>query len=312
MKRYAIAVAALLLGTSALAWAPDGSKEGKPLAADTGQATMAGAQLKKADFDVIHDAKMDEQPAYAEQAAFGDVATPKRMLVSDESWQDETPPPDTSVPADASTPPADDSRWRADTTDTRAVTEPTPATPVTDTAMATDTTATQVASADLTPRPAATNYPACHPGPGDDDCIQLYERGVRTALASWDRPTGGFASEQAQAMAANSSPSDDATEVASADTDEGIMPAPGTGTTAAGAGDEVMAANAADTGTEVAANAPGYDPNSPYQGVGGPDEALTGDEAASATMQTGYPPCSRTVTDRCIQLYERGVTGEGN
>jgi len=26
---------------------------------------------------------------------------------------------------------------------------------------------------------AATDYPPCSPGPGDDRCIQLYERGVR-------------------------------------------------------------------------------------------------------------------------------------
>jgi hypothetical protein len=32
-----------------------------------------------------------------------------------------------------------------------------------------------------------------------------------------------------------------------------------------------------------------------YTGVGGPLE------------EADYPPCSRTVTDRCIQLYERGV-----
>jgi hypothetical protein len=31
---------------------------------------------------------------------------------------------------------------------------------------------------DLTPRPAQTSYPPCSPGPGDDRCIQLYERGV--------------------------------------------------------------------------------------------------------------------------------------
>jgi hypothetical protein len=28
-------------------------------------------------------------------------------------------------------------------------------------------------------------WPACRPGPGDDRCIQLYERGVRTAFAQW-------------------------------------------------------------------------------------------------------------------------------
>jgi hypothetical protein len=45
----------------------------------------------------------------------------------------------------------------------------------------------------LQPRPATTNYPPCRPGPGDDNCIQLYEPGVRTALASWNRSTGGLA-----------------------------------------------------------------------------------------------------------------------
>jgi hypothetical protein len=28
--------------------------------------------------------------------------------------------------------------------------------------------------------------------------------------------------------------------------------------------------------------------------------------------ESGYPPCSRTVTDRCIQLYERGVRTADN
>jgi hypothetical protein len=36
-------------------------------------------------------------------------------------------------------------------------------------------------------------------------------------------------------------------------------------------------------------------PGAQYTGVGGPLE------------EVDYPPCSRTVTDRCIQLYERGV-----
>ena len=53
-----------------------------------------------------------------------------------------------------------------------------------------------------------------------------------------------------------------------------------------------MSAAVTTSGTELAQ----------YQGMGGPEE----------NVQTGYPPCSRTVTDRCIQLYERGVTGRGN
>lgn len=48
-------------------------------------------------------------------------------------------------------------------------------------------------------RPVAVssiNYPPCDPGPGDDRCIQLYEPGVRQALASWTHETGGLAGSQ--------------------------------------------------------------------------------------------------------------------
>ena len=33
----------------------------------------------------------------------------------------------------------------------------------------------------------AVNYRPCRPGPGDDNCIQLYERGVRRSYAQWLR-----------------------------------------------------------------------------------------------------------------------------
>ena len=56
---------------------------------------------------------------------------------------------------------------------------------------------TMTAASDLTPRPATHNYPPCDPGPGDDNCIQLYEPGVRVALASWNQPTGGLLDGQA-------------------------------------------------------------------------------------------------------------------
>ena len=54
--------------------------------------------------------------------------------------------------------------------------------------------------------------------------------------------------------------------------------------------------------------------------MGGPYEAPSATPAwgfserttswSAPARQTSYPPCSRTVTDRCIQLYERGVRGE--
>jgi len=67
-------------------------------------------------------------------------------------------------------------------------------------AVPSETPSMNMASADLATRPASQNYPACEPGPGDDSCIQLYEPGVRTALASWEAPTGGLSDGKAVAM----------------------------------------------------------------------------------------------------------------
>lgn len=71
-----------------------------------------------------------------------------------------------------------------------------------------------MAAADLAPRAAEGNYPACRPGPGDDRCIQLYEPGVQTRLASWSQPTGGFAgaSDSQVAMGGPYEPVDSASE----------------------------------------------------------------------------------------------------
>ncbi|MFN3726094.1 MAG: hypothetical protein ACK4SZ_07285 [Allosphingosinicella sp.] len=62
------------------------------------------------------------------------------------------------------------------------------ANPMSDTDMAT-MTEKPLADADGQGGPyepvAATSWPACDPGPGDDRCIQLYEPGVRGAYAQW-------------------------------------------------------------------------------------------------------------------------------
>ncbi|MBX3561412.1 MAG: hypothetical protein KF780_06320 [Sphingomonas sp.] len=130
----------------------------------------------------------------------------------------------------------------------------------------------QTAALDLTPRPATHNYPACEPGPGDDSCIQLYEPGVEIALASWTGETGGFAGEST--AFAMGGP-DEAEEIGHEAPIETAM---------------VDTADPAMPADEQA-----------YEGMGGP------------IAETGYPPCSGAASDdRCIQLYERGVTGEGN
>jgi len=48
----------------------------------------------------------------------------------------------------------------------------------------------------------------------------------------------------------------------------------------------------------------------PYEPV--PSRAADRGGWQAPTSRSGYPECSRLVTDRCIQMYERGVTGRGN
>jgi hypothetical protein len=130
----------------------------------------------------------------------------------------------------------------------------------------------QTAALDLTPRPATRNYPACEPGPGDDSCIQLYEPGVRVALANWTGETGGFAGGSAAYAMGGPDEADEIGYDAPIDT---------------------AMTDTADPAMPVAHEAD--------EGMGGP------------IAETGYPPCSPGPgDDRCIQLYERGVTGEGN
>ena len=45
-------------------------------------------------------------------------------------------------------------------------------------------------AAAMAPAPEAATYRPCRPGPGDDRCIQLYERGVRASYARWLRDRG--------------------------------------------------------------------------------------------------------------------------
>lgn len=40
------------------------------------------------------------------------------------------------------------------------------------------------------PEAGPLTYRPCRPGPGDDRCIQLYERGVRASYAAWQRHGG--------------------------------------------------------------------------------------------------------------------------
>jgi hypothetical protein len=141
-----------------------------------------------------------------------------------------------------------------------------------------------VSAADLTPRPATHSYPPCSPGPGDDNCIQLYEPGVRAQLASWtpSAETGVGGPYEPVDMPA------DASAQAKAETamagDGSVEGALGEAT-----GDESLVTSVADTAA--------------YTGMGGPLE-----EVSTVRASGDYPPCRPGPgDDRCIQLYERGV-----
>lgn len=251
MKAYIMGAAALLLGTSALAgtFSPDGQDraiDAKPAAAswsgafgpaiDKGMApTVAPSHYAGKSMD----GGMDDAWAAADPVQTLDPVDP--ALTDD--------PAGTGAPVDTMD-------W------TTAYGEAAPM----------DSAPVQTAALDLTPRPAMQNYPACEPGPGDDSCIQLYEPGVRVALANWTGETGGF--QDGETRLAMGGP-DEAGEIGYA---------------------EPIQSAAVDTAD------PAMPPEAEiYEGMGGP------------VAETGYPPCSGAAgDDRCIQLYERGVTGEGN
>jgi hypothetical protein len=231
MKLYHIAAAALLVGTSAMAWQPKDawldSKDGQKVAS----AAWDGAKMAEADEFTVVKADFDTAESGAMPAAWSDLGTPKLIPASNVVWDDVDGP----EPVLASTASWDDDLAKADSlkaedesVETVAV-EPMAGDPDLDLAVEPEEVAVDtgepaiggpleetttgdinMAAADLATRPATQNYPACRPGPGDDNCIQLYEPGVRTALASWNRPTGGLAGEAQTAMGGPYEPVDEA------------------------------------------------------------------------------------------------------
>jgi hypothetical protein len=225
MKRITIAIGALLLGTSAFAWAPSSvpvaQSEKAPIATSDGKAPSATLVAKSNDLP-----KVDEGSAKIQTAS-------------------------------------------------------------------TDTSGNSSLDKGMGGPLEEAAYPPCRPGPGDDHCIQLYEPGVRAALASWtpqaDTTLAGemggtstpVAAVEETGMGGPYEPVD-ASADASAD-------APGD---LAMNGDGVVDAATGETADVELASA------AQYTGMGGPLEEIA------------YPPCRPGPgDDRCIQLYEPGVTG---
>ena len=169
MKLHYLAAAALLTSASALAWAPKTDPGVEP----TWEQTAPIAGDPNLDLAVKPDTAVPE--VAVAKVADPDMAVPDMAI------------PETADPEAADVGIAD--------TGTDGIGGP-----------AETADATTIAAIDPSPRPAAQNYPACRPGPGDDSCIQLYEPGVRTALASWNQPTGGLADGKAPSATAMGGP----------------------------------------------------------------------------------------------------------
>lgn len=161
MKRITIAAGALLLGTSAYAWTPSSAPVAQdvkaPLAASEGKVPAATLVAKSNDLPKVEEdlSKVEQD---SDELAFDEPASDDLATASADKG-------DKLVAADADL----DLAISPDSPD-KGIGGPIEEA---DDAAATPTTA---------------GYPPCRPGPGDDNCIQLYEPGVRAALASWNPP----------------------------------------------------------------------------------------------------------------------------
>lgn len=215
MRKLPIAAVALLFGTSAYAVIPPAEPTGVMVPTDAHEIGHAGAMTPLADEGAVQPAAVDWWAA--------DAAKPVDVVVDDAKAEAVDPADDadawaTAAAAKAAAENATAKAGAAMDTASKDVELVTPASLETgltdDSAAAPAAVAVETAAADLAPQPAAQNYPACRPGPGDDRCIQLYETGVQARLASWTQPTGGFAGAAATqtAMGGPDEPADSASE----------------------------------------------------------------------------------------------------
>jgi hypothetical protein len=207
MKRLPIAAAALLLSSSAFAMIPSTAPTGVTVEKDP-YAVVADAAVMPVHDDGFHAGMAALQPASEDW--WGDVQpaayAPHEAAVTNwaaedmkaDAMADEAVKADAVVAEEAAAP-APEAQTIAYTDDAAYADEVgaedagAPVETAANTGVGGPYEGVDPVAADLTPRAAAQNYPACRPGPGDDHCIQLYEPGVEQRLAAWSQPTGGFA-----------------------------------------------------------------------------------------------------------------------
>ncbi len=155
MKRFLMTAAAMTLGTSALAWAPEDAKQAmdKP-AANWSDKRMANVAVAGA-------VELANKAAWESVAHLSDA--------HDKMFAAQMPDDGAAKPAESMTA-AQTASWEAKEAQILADKREAAAT----VAMGGSTAYRGVGG----PIEARTDYPPCRPGPGDDNCIQLYERGV--------------------------------------------------------------------------------------------------------------------------------------
>jgi len=277
MKKYVVTAAALMLGTSALAWAPAEEAHLGAMQAGSWISEMSAGKTPQTF------AAFDAKSAMKAQTAAYDSAP---ATMTDDSKKAFAGLDESLVETAAA-------EGFKDTADVAA------GKPAVETASLDGKTETVAAGTEtgMGGPIEAQGYPACNPGPGDDNCIQLYERGVTQALAGWKGSDSGIA------MGGPFEPAADGTKDTPPASDDHAAMGHGSAMPA-GTADAAAAKPAAtdemsgDAETAVAAK-PAATETPATPGVGGPVEA-----------RTDYPPCRPgRGDDNCIQLYERGVSG---
>lgn len=291
MKKMLVTAAALMLGTSALAWAPAEKAHmdamGVEAASDWSKSAWSAEKSPLGFSSLEGKDMMKSESAGLESSASmmkGDAQVPAMFA----KWEDPTVESASTASADMAD--VKGAVYAASLQEKSAVQT-----------AAVDSKATTTAHAGMGgPIEEARGYPPCDPGPGDDNCIQLYERGVETSLAAWK------GSEPEVAMGGPFEPAPASTkEQSSSSTDHSSM---GHGQSSTGTGHSSSSTNA-DTGKPAATASAPADGSATKPAV--PDStAGTTPGAIGGPIEpvTAYPPCRPgRGDDRCIQLYERGV-----
>jgi hypothetical protein len=278
MKKLMVTAAALTLGTSALAWAPAEKAQG---------AMYDGTVTAAAWSDWSKDAWSADktQGGLKTSAAMtkpGDVV-PEIFA----KWRDPTVAT-AGAGTEAEIVPEIFAKWE----------DPTVGTPASASA-----NANAVSTVEYTgmggPLEEPQGYPTCRPGPGDDRCIQLHERGVAAELAAWKGTEPAVAMGGPYEPVASGSKDQAASHAEHQKMNHGQSGAAATHGSGHAAVD--MSKPAATAPADSGVGKPAATPAAPGA-IGGPIES-----------QRGYPPCRPgRGDDRCIQLYERGVSGRNN